>query len=127
MSSPHEHTLLYIPTAQALLFNLAVVFIALIYAWLAYVFGNGSLSHVPGPCYDKVSNIPLSMYEILCRRNDIILNLHKKYGPAVQTAPNQVSVADLEATKQIYGAKDGWTKSDYFDHFMGPVSRSMSP
>lgn len=88
MPSPHEHALLYSPTVQALLFNLAVLFIALIFAWLAYVLGNGSLSHVPGPCYYKVSNIPLSMYEILCRRNDIILNLHKKYGSAVQIAPN---------------------------------------
>ncbi|ENH64847.1 hypothetical protein FOC1_g10005614 [Fusarium oxysporum f. sp. cubense race 1] len=119
MPSPPEHTLFYTLTVQALCFTLAVVFIVLIYAWLAYLLGNGSLRHVPGPWYCKVSNIPLSIYEILCRRSDIILNLHKKYGPVVHIAPNEVSVADLEATKQIYGTKDRWAKSDYFDHFMG--------
>ncbi|KAM5520935.1 Cytochrome P450 [Fusarium oxysporum f. sp. vasinfectum] len=125
MPSPPEHTLFYTLTVQALCFTLAVVFIVLIYAWLAYLLGNGSLRHVPGPWYCKVSNIPLSIYEILCRRSDIILNLHKKYGPVVQIAPNEVSVADLEATKQIYGTKDRWAKSDYFDHFMGYGRRSI--
>ncbi|EXK36238.1 hypothetical protein FOMG_09433 [Fusarium oxysporum f. sp. melonis 26406] len=125
MPSPPEHTLFYTLTVQALCFTLAVVFIVLIYAWLAYLLGNGSLRHVPGPWYCKVSNIPLSIYEILCRRSDIILDLHKKYGPVVQIAPNEVSVADLEATKQIYGTKDRWAKSDYFDHFMGYGRRSI--
>ncbi|KAF5714834.1 benzoate 4-monooxygenase cytochrome P450 [Fusarium mundagurra] len=125
MPSPSEHTLFYTLTTQALFFTLAVVFIVLIYAWLAYLLGNGSLNHVPGPWYCKVSSIPLSIYEILCRRNDIILDLHNKYGPVVQIAPNEVSVADFEATKQIYGTKDPWAKSDYFDHFMGYGRRSI--
>ncbi|KAF5641705.1 benzoate 4-monooxygenase cytochrome P450 [Fusarium tjaetaba] len=125
MLSPSEHTLLYALTIQALFFTLAVVFIVLIYAWLAYLLGNGSLRHVPGPWYCKVSSIPLSICEILCRRNDVILGLHKKYGPIVQISPNEVSVADFEATKQIYGTKDRWAKSDYFDHFMGYGRRSI--
>lgn len=125
MPSPPEHTLFYTLTVQALCSTLSVVFIVLIYAWLAYLLGIGSLRHVPGPWYCKVSNIPLNIYEILCRRSDIILDLHKKYGPVVQIAPNEVSVADLEATKQIYGTKDRWAKSDYFDHFMGYGRRSI--
>ncbi|RKK76673.1 hypothetical protein BFJ69_g6878 [Fusarium oxysporum] len=125
MPSPPEHTLFYTLTIQALCFTLAVVFIVLIYAWLAYLLGNGSLRHVPGPWYCKVSNIPLSIYEILCRCSDIILDLNKKYGPVVQIAPNEVSVANLEATKHIYGTKDCWAKSDYFDHFMGYGRRSI--
>ncbi|PNP82907.1 hypothetical protein FNYG_03785 [Fusarium nygamai] len=125
MLAPPEHTSFYTLTTQALLFNLAVVFIVLIYAWIAYLLGNGSLRHVPGPWYCKVSSIPLSIYEILCRRNEIILDLHKKYGPIVQIASNEVSVADFEATKQIYGTKDRWAKSDYFDHFMGYGRRSI--
>ncbi|KAH7217161.1 cytochrome P450 [Fusarium oxysporum] len=48
-----------------------------------------------------------------------------KYGPVVQIAPNEVSVANLEATKHIYGTKDRWAKSDYFDHFMGYGRRSI--
>ncbi|KAF5973885.1 cytochrome P450 monooxygenase [Fusarium bulbicola] len=125
MPSPPEQTLLYTLTIQALFFTLAVVFIVLIYAWIVYLFVNGSLRHVPGPWYFKVSNIPLSIYEILCRRNDMILDMHKKYGPVVQIAPNEVSVANLEATKQIYGTKERWAKSDYFDHFMGYGRRSI--
>ncbi|KAF5638070.1 formaldehyde dehydrogenase [Fusarium sp. NRRL 52700] len=94
-------------------------------AWLAYLLSNGSLRHVSGPWYCKVSRIPLSAYEILCRRNEIVLDLHKKYGPVVQIAPNEVSVANFEATKQIYGTKDRWAKSDYFDHFMCYGKRSV--
>jgi cytochrome P450 len=90
-----------------------------------YPLYSGSLRHVPGPWYCKISNIPLSIYEIICRRNDIILALHKKYGPVVKIAPDEVSVADLEATKQIYGTKDRWAKSEYFDHFMGYGKRSI--
>ncbi|KAF5252368.1 hypothetical protein FANTH_2668 [Fusarium anthophilum] len=125
MPSPPEQTLLYTLTIQALFFTLAVVFIVLIYAWIVYLLGNGSLRHVPGPWYLKASNIPLSIYEILCHRNDMILDMHKKYGPVVQIAPNEVSIADLEATKQIYGTKERWAKSDYFDHFMGYGKRSI--
>ncbi|KAF5556506.1 benzoate 4-monooxygenase cytochrome P450 [Fusarium napiforme] len=125
MPSPSEDTLLYTLTIQALFFTLAVVFIVLIYAWVAYLPGNGSLRHVPGPWYCKVSSIPLSICEILCLRNDIIHDLHKKYGPIVQISLNEVSVADFEATKQIYGIKDRWAKSDYFDHFMGYGRRSI--
>ncbi|KAF5595093.1 benzoate 4-monooxygenase cytochrome P450 [Fusarium pseudocircinatum] len=125
MTFPTENTLFYTINIQALFFALAVAFIVLTYAWIAHLLGNGNLRHVPGPWYCKVASIPLSICEILCRRNAIILDLHKKYGPIVQISPNEVSVADFEATKQIYGTKDRWAKSDYFDHFMGYDRRSI--
>lgn len=40
-------------------------------------------------------------------------------------APNEVSVADLEASKEIYKATERRAKSDYFDHFKSYGIRSV--
>ncbi|KAM0193785.1 hypothetical protein ACHAPA_010240 [Fusarium lateritium] len=99
--------------------------IALIYVLTVYPLTHGHLRHVPGPWYAKVSSLPLSFYDITCRRNEIVLKWHRKYGPVILIAPNEISVADLEATKEIYKATERWAKSDYFDHFTGYGLRSV--
>lgn len=108
--------------------NLALVSIvlgiAVIYLWFLRHLLYGPLRHIPGPWYSKISNIPLLFYDLSLCRNDIILNWHRKYGPVVCIAPNEVSVASLQGTKDIYGATRRWAKSDYFDHFKGYNMRS---
>jgi hypothetical protein len=104
---------------------IGVLSMALIYALVVYPLVHGSLRHVPGPWSAKISNLPLSFYDITCRRNEVILEWHRKYGPVILIAPNEISVADLEATKEIYKATERWSKSDYFDHFKGYGIRSV--
>ncbi|KAI1170417.1 benzoate 4-monooxygenase cytochrome P450 [Nemania sp. FL0916] len=102
-----------------------VLGIAVIYTWFLRPLLHGPLCLVPGPWYCKISNIPLSFYDLSFCRNDQILKWHQKYGPIVCIAPNEVSVASLQGTKDIYGATQRWTKSNYFDHFKGFNMRSV--
>ncbi|KAF4439339.1 hypothetical protein F53441_12618 [Fusarium austroafricanum] len=115
----------YLQSAEALWLGFTVLLILLFYAWIVYPLRHGSLCHVPGPWYCKISSLPLAFHDISCCRNDIILNWHRKYGPVIVIAPNEVSVADLESTRDIYKATGRWTKSGYFDHFKGYGERSV--
>ncbi|KAK0756313.1 hypothetical protein N5P37_011228 [Trichoderma harzianum] len=67
----------------------------------------------------------LAMYDFSYSRNDQILEWHHQYGPIICIAPNEVSVATLEATKEIYSATQRWPKSNYFDNFKGYNRRSI--
>lgn len=48
-----------------------------------------------------------------------MIALHAQYGPLVRTGPNEVSVADLTAIKQIYGAGTKFRKSDWYSVWQG--------
>ncbi|KAJ5307880.1 hypothetical protein N7476_008536 [Penicillium atrosanguineum] len=85
----------------------------------------GFLRHVPGPWISKVSGLHLGWYDLWYRRNDQILQWHRQYGPIACIAPNEVSVATLESTKDAYGTTLRWPKSNYFDHFTGYGMRSV--
>lgn len=83
------------------------------------------LSNVPGPWMNKITGLQLAFYDLRCRRNYKILEWHQRYGPVVCISPNEVSIASLEGTRAIYGATQGWAKSNYFDHFTGYGQRSV--
>jgi len=91
---------------------------------LCRLFGR-RLSHVPGPWSCKITSLHLAVFDLSCQRNDQILKWHRRYGPVVCIAPNEVSVATLEATREIYSATNAWEKSNYFDHFTGYSARSI--
>ncbi|KAG6260304.1 hypothetical protein E4U48_008424, partial [Claviceps purpurea] len=42
-------------------------------------------------------------------------DLHKKYGPIVRVAPNQVAVADLETVKSVYTIKETYRKTKFYE------------
>ncbi|ODA82523.1 hypothetical protein RJ55_01030 [Drechmeria coniospora] len=86
---------------------------------------RGPLRHVPGPLLSKLSALPLCFYDLTYCRTDQIHQWHRRYGPVVCIAPNEISVATLEATKDVYGTTQRWAKSDYFDHFRGFNVRSV--
>ncbi|KAL7796314.1 benzoate 4-monooxygenase cytochrome P450 [Trichoderma afarasin] len=83
------------------------------------------LRHVPSPLLSKITNMHLAMYDFSYSRNDQILEWHHQYGPIICIGPNEVSVATLEATKEIYSATQRWPKSNYFDNFKGYNRRSI--
>ncbi|EFY88505.1 benzoate 4-monooxygenase cytochrome P450 [Metarhizium acridum CQMa 102] len=83
------------------------------------------LHHVRGPWLCKISGLVLALADLRYCRNDKILEWHRKYGPVLCIAPNEVSVATLESTRDIYGTAHRWPKSNYFDHFMGYNRRSV--
>ncbi|KFX99771.1 hypothetical protein O988_03659 [Pseudogymnoascus sp. VKM F-3808] len=85
----------------------------------------GRLRNIPGPALSKVTSLHLGLQDLSYNRNNAIFDWHRRYGPIVCIAPNEVSVATLEATKVIYGTRHRWAKSDYFDLFKGFNMRSV--
>ncbi|KZT51464.1 cytochrome P450 [Calocera cornea HHB12733] len=47
--------------------------------------------------------------------------LHKKYGPIVRIAPNEVSISDPAAMKVIYSITGGFYKSEFYEPFRIPT------
>ena len=51
--------------------------------------------------------------------NSTMMALHDKYGALVRTAPNEVSVSDVAAIKQIYRAGTKFYKSEWYSVMQG--------
>ena len=51
--------------------------------------------------------------------NRTMMALHDKYGPLVRTGPDEVSVSDVAAIKQIYRAGTKFQKSDWYSVWQG--------
>lgn len=43
------------------------------------------------------------------------VDLHRKYGPVIRLAPNQYSIDNLEAARQMYGPGTNFRKTDWYD------------
>jgi cytochrome P450 len=91
----------------------------------AHALARRQLRHVPGPWLSKVCNLPLAFYDLQYRRNPKIHQLHRRHGPVVCIAPNEVSICAPESILDVYSSTLRWPKSDYFDHFMGYNERSV--
>jgi hypothetical protein len=104
-----------------LIFMSLAIMISLLAAYylIALPFLANPLRHVPGPRVNKISNIPLAFFDVLLRRRDRVLKWHRNHGPVVAIAPTEVSVATLDATRQIYNSSNRYEKSGYFKHFEG--------
>ncbi|KAI1840221.1 hypothetical protein JX265_010783 [Neoarthrinium moseri] len=99
------------------------VFATIFYYLLApYFFTYGKLRNIPGPFLAKFSRVWLLYVSRWGHRAERVDELHKKWGPVVRIQPNQFSIADDEAIPVIYGHKNGFPKSDYYDAFI-----SMKP
>lgn len=114
----------WLPFLKSQLFVELTIIFFLVSGWFLYPL-NRRLRHIPGPWLFKVSGLHLGFYDLWYRRNDQILQWHRQHGPVVCIAPNEVSVATLEGTKEVYGTTHRWPKSNYFDHFMGYNMRSV--
>ena len=82
---------------------LAVVPAIIAVVYIIYQRFISDLAKIPGPFAASLSRWWLVKYT---RRGDLhrqTLRLHETYGPLVRLAPNEVSVADPSAIKQIYG------------------------
>lgn len=49
--------------------------------------------------------------------------LHRKWGPMVRVAPNMVAIADPAALETIYGTKNTFQKSEFYDGFHPDISK----
>ncbi|KAJ6263440.1 Cytochrome P450 monooxygenase orf2 [Drechslerella dactyloides] len=88
---------------------------------IAYlVFGSiyqlyfSPLAKVPGPWYTAVSRYWLARVSLQGRRIFAVHDLHLKYGPYVRIAPNEVSVSEIEAVKQIHSSHNNFSKPTWY-------------
>jgi hypothetical protein len=81
-----------------------LAFVGALAIHIVYYCYISPLSSIPGPFEAKLSRSWMVRQIRSGQMHHTIMNLHKKYGSLVRVAPNEVSVTDPDAVKQIYGA-----------------------
>ena len=84
-------------------YTLTYVFIALGLGYVFYQRFISPLAKVPGPLGASLSRLWLVKHTREGRLHRELLELHAQHGPLVRIAPNELSVADLDAVRKIYG------------------------
>ena len=75
------------------------------------------LRRFPGPWHTNFSHFSYSWSYLRGQQPFETLKLHKKYGPVVRVAPNQLSFSSAQAWKDIYGPRPGhqtFVKSTFY-------------
>lgn len=94
------------------------IFVAGLCIWFALDFVYNvflhPLSRVPGPFIARFSRFWV-FYKIAKRDfHEVNLELHRRYGPVVRVAPNEVSVWSAEAVKVVHGQATEFAKADSY-------------
>lgn len=94
------------------------IIIAVAVAGLLYLvykrFSGGPLAQIPGPDIARWTNLRLKMAVLSGTRIHYVQALHDVYGPIVRLSPDEVAVADLDATKAIHKIGSGFDKSPWY-------------
>jgi len=72
------------------------------------------LRRIPGPCLARVSGLWRSKKYFDGRWHEDILKIHEKYGRVVRIAPNEISVVDEYAMKNLYGHGHNAPKTKWY-------------
>ncbi|CAK7204364.1 hypothetical protein SEUCBS139899_007120 [Sporothrix eucalyptigena] len=84
------------------------------------------LRRIPGPPISLFTSAVLRYHELRCHRTTYVHALHKRYGPVVRLAPDEVSFSSAAAVKDIYNtAGSGYDKTDFYDLFTVYGRRTM--
>ncbi|KAE8382393.1 cytochrome P450 [Aspergillus bertholletiae] len=98
--------------ALYLLFGAALVLYTL--SVVIYNLYIHPLKDIPGPFLARITRWWLFVLEMRGNPHSEILELHKEYGVMMRISPNEISIADLEASSVIYGQTSKFEKSHYF-------------
>ncbi|KAF9777185.1 hypothetical protein IL306_004549 [Fusarium sp. DS 682] len=87
---------------------------------------TSATAKVPGPFISNFTSLLLKWHELNANRTVYIHELHKRYGPVVRVAPNEVSFTSIDALKEIYGSGgSGYDKTEFYDLFQVYGKRTM--
>ena len=75
---------------------------------------------VPGPFLAKTTAQWLILVDLAGNRTSTIHHLHKKYGPSVRIAPNEVSYSNVEVVKELYSQQTQFMKAPSYEAFVVP-------
>ncbi|KID78805.1 Cytochrome P450 family protein, partial [Metarhizium brunneum ARSEF 3297] len=77
------------------------------------------LRSVPGPFWARFSNLWLVYHTRQGRMHRKMIELHGKYGPLVRLGPHEISTADIDSLRTIYGPGNDFRKSDWYMPWQG--------
>ncbi|OJD29667.1 cytochrome p450 family protein [Diplodia corticola] len=77
------------------------------------------LAKYPGPFWASVTDLWLVWLHFQPDHHHRLVKLHNQYGPVVRLKPNKLSISSPEAFRIIYGAGNGFPKSDFYSVFAG--------
>ncbi|GME65169.1 Pisatin demethylase [Neofusicoccum parvum] len=89
-------------------------FVVFCVGWIVYQRCFSPLARIPGPFWASISRL---WYLQRINAEDMHRYtkwLHEQYGPIVRIAPNECSVCDAQAWKEIYAVSGGYTKTDFY-------------
>ncbi|KAJ1324739.1 aspirochlorine biosynthesis cytochrome P450 monooxygenase [Microdochium nivale] len=118
------------PMAPSILLTPAVVALATIVYAIGRSFYNiylHPLAKVPGPRHYAATDIFYHRHSIGGTWHNVLLDLHKKYGPIVRYMPNSVSTIGPESWKIIYGHKTDATRVFHKDKLLYGETVSGTP
>ncbi|CAI6332382.1 unnamed protein product [Periconia digitata] len=93
--------------------------------WMVYAVTLHPLAKVPGPFWAAVTRL-WYMHKIYQGHFDVVQrDLHKKYGPVVRIAPNEVTSASAADIPHIYRLADPLQKTDFYPIWGAPQISSQ--
>ncbi|UZP41259.1 hypothetical protein NXS19_009075 [Fusarium pseudograminearum] len=95
---------------------------------VAYIITRltSAIAKIPGPFVSNFTSLVLKWQELNANRTVYIHELHKRYGPVVRVAPNEVSFTSIAAVKEIYGSGgSGYDKTEFYNLFQVYGKRTM--
>lgn len=101
--------------------------VILFVSYVIYLRFLSPLSSIPGPFLASLSRLWLLKHSWDGDMHRTMIALHAKHGNLVRTAPDEVSVSDLNAIKKIYGAGTKFRKSDWYSVWQGHRKFDLFP
>jgi hypothetical protein len=77
------------------------------------------LRSVPGPFFAKFTRLWLAYHGHKGDLHSILLTLHKRHGPTIRIAPNELSTINPSSVRKIYGINSGFKKSEWYEPVHG--------
>ncbi|KAF1355576.1 cytochrome P450 [Delphinella strobiligena] len=74
-------------------------------------------NYIPGPFLFGLNKWRLAFEDWKGTRTQTINNLHKRYGPIIRIAPNEIHFNSLSALKTIYGAGSKYGRTQFYRMF----------
>ncbi|OJJ06598.1 hypothetical protein ASPVEDRAFT_45955 [Aspergillus versicolor CBS 583.65] len=82
--------------------------------WIIYARTLHPYAKYPGPFLASISRSWIVMEVIRGQSHKTQAELHKKHGPVIRIAPNEVAISDPASVKEIYGINSGFSKTDFY-------------
>ncbi|KAF4550341.1 Cytochrome P450-like protein 23 [Elsinoe fawcettii] len=109
-----------LPTAHTAALAVCIGVLALIGTTLYRRFLH-PLAHIPGPPLAKITGAWRDTHYWRGNWHEDVLALHRKYGPVVRIAPNELSVVDQQAMKLLYGHGHNTAKTEWYATWQPPL------